>query len=133
MCAHLEIHDSHITGLLVQGKRVKVDIDAYVHQWEHVGPAWQGSGWAVPVALELLGRVRRIPSAFPAPMADGFIVGAEERHESLLPLPLAVPGLVTVILKVANGELLEIEGRDLTLQPLTGGRFVEALPGSMAP
>jgi len=127
-------HDSRLTAVNPSAKELEIVLDAYVHRWELVGDRWHGTGWQQSVRI----RIENVtdPSAVPATpvdIVDGELRATGVRQTNLLPLPIEAAGDCSLLLRLANHTTLEIKGRGLQVEALSGGRFVEELPDELRP
>lgn len=127
----LEFHDSVVLAVDCTPHTARVDIDAYVHQWEGRESARRGTGWMQRLQVEV-GEpvVAHLPSGFPCKLTDGC---ATPRDSGGLTLPTTLDGPVVLDLETTSGEHLLVSGRQLRTHDLAEPRFVEELPPDMDP
>jgi hypothetical protein len=129
----VEFHDSTISAIAREGTATRISLDAYVHRWDRVDGTWKGTGWTQPVQILL---VEAANKRLPEPPVD--LAGAEVRigqlaHKDLLPLPFCSSGPATLRLELVTGEVLDLNGRNLIIEPIGEGRYVEDLPDDFRP
>jgi hypothetical protein len=67
----------------------------------------------------------------PAELDGGAVWTATATYHELVPLPLVATGGAVLRLEFMSGEVLEIRGRDIRIEPVGGdARFLEELPGA---
>jgi hypothetical protein len=130
----IEFHDSTLTAIKQSVGTLEIVLDAYVHRWELLGDEWRGTGWEQPVRIRMQNAVG--PSATPAlptEILDGELRTKGLAPGALVPLPFELPGDFALSLQLLDGIVIDITGRGLRVEALSGGRFVENLPEEMRP
>jgi hypothetical protein len=127
----LEFHDSRVLALHRTPDVARIDLDAYVHQWEGHGSSRRGTGWMQNVRLEVAEPVvAQQLTSFPATLSSG---RATSDDAGGLSLPTVVNEPVVVDLQATSGERLVVSGKRLEALALAEPRFVEDLPTDMDP
>ncbi|HXS99308.1 MAG TPA: hypothetical protein VN915_01390 [Elusimicrobiota bacterium] len=134
MRRELEFHDSRIVSVALDGRAIRIALDAYVHHWDKSAGAWKGEGWRQPVLLSLTGELKPSQAAVAgAALETGEVQAGAVAHTHLIPLPLRATGPASVRLETMEGEVLDFAGRDLTIEATGEGTFVEKLPDAFKP
>ena len=133
MRSSVELHDSTISAITVEGPSVRISVDAYVHRWERVDSRWKGTGWIQPVQMLLANAPNAERAECPVDLAGGKVQAGLVTYNNLVPLPFDSSGSATLRLELATGRVLEFDAGRLVLEPTGEGRYVEDLPNDLRP
>ena len=114
----------------------RLELDAYVHQWDGVVAARRGTAWMQPVQLEITSPVvAKSLRTIPADLSTGRVVaaGLPEGDDGMLTVPVVLEGTVTLEVETNSGEIFRVTGTRLEVTTLGDARFVEDIPGDMDP
>lgn len=132
--SELEFHDSKIVSVAQVDGAIQIALDAYLHRWDKSTGVWKGEGWRQPVLITMTGTLSPAHASLAAvDLETGEIQAGEIAHTHLIPLPLSAAGPASVRLESTEGEVLEFSGRDLKIETIGEGRFVERLPDEFKP
>lgn len=130
----LEFHDSRLVSVAQVDGSIHLALDAYVHRWDKSTGVWKGEGWGQPVLVTMTGELAPAQAALAAVELDtGEIQAGELAYTHLVPLPLDSKGPATLRLESKEGEVLEFSGRDLKIETIGDGAFIEKLPDAFKP
>jgi hypothetical protein len=132
MNSALEIHDSNLAGIELAGRDAVRHVHAaYIHRSEGRPGIDAGSGWAQDIDLTIFEAVvESLPSGFPRALAGGTLSVGQAAWDNLIPLPLAVSGVVS--LSMDGAEVLYHEyGAQLRLTH-EGDFVLDVLCGTIA-
>jgi hypothetical protein len=129
----LEFHDSTLIALHHAGDVARIEVDAYIHQWEGEGAARRGTGWIQRVTFELDRPVMEQIVALPYEIRTGHVRAASlaSEDDGMLAVPLSLDEDCVLEFQNTTGEILRISARGLRAQPCGEARFVELLPVDM--
>jgi hypothetical protein len=125
----IELHDSVLKSIEMQGAVLVLWMDAYVHRSIGVPGVDAGMGWIYVVALRF--NSGRCAPALPEPLAricDGILHLGADHLENAIPVPLDFKGSVRLDLVISNDAKLSIEGDGLRVALTGEGRYVEGFP-----
>jgi hypothetical protein len=122
----IELHDSEIKSIEMQGAVLVLWMDAYVHRSTGVPGQDAGMGWIHLAALRFnSGRCPARPPELPAEISDGILHLGARRLENVFPAPLDFSGSVRLDLELLNAGTVLIEGDGLTVTLMDEGRYIE--------
>jgi hypothetical protein len=97
--AAIEIHDSTLQRVDVEGKRLCAILSAYVHRSAGTPGTSNGAGWSQTAHIHLEGGTASTQVESPIWLMGGRIDLGGRIHDNVLPLPLAFDGPVRVELE----------------------------------
>jgi hypothetical protein len=133
MSNSVEFHDSTLSAISQEGTSVRVSLDAYVHRWNLVEGVWKGTGWMQPVQIIVGSGASAMMAEVPVDLDGGEVRTVDRTHDNLVPLPFTSSGPVSLRLELVTGEVLKIDGRNITIDPAGNARYVEDLPDDFRP
>ena len=123
----LEIHDSELGSILVEGFSVALQLTpAYIHK-SHGRPGVDpGTGWTqdVTILIEDAVVVSNVVD-FPCDLTDGTLTVDAESWSNTISLPLQQRGLVNLVLVGKWGGEVSISGKQIIVRPLGEAKYVE--------
>lgn len=130
----LEMHDSRLGAIETVGDSVRLHLDGYVHQWEATPEGAVGTGWVVPVVIDVRGATALGGVELPSSVWDGELLAGYERRINLVPLPYSSTDDVSLILDLNSGARLELYGTAIRITAGPGEpRYVERLTDDLMP
>jgi hypothetical protein len=128
-----EFHDSCIQSAGVGTNGLVLLIDGYIHHWERVDGNWIGTGRSQPVRI-CIGAPASGPVVTEEPLHGGCLTVADGVHTNWLRIPFSATGDVTLRFDLrATANPLHFSGRDVTVEIVGEGEFVETLGDDMRP
>ena len=123
----IEIHDSILGGIAIQGSTVEVHLaPAYVHVSDGRPGVDAGTGWTQQAVLRIRhARIERSPTGFPVELMDGHLDLGGIRHDNMIPIPLGVSGHVELQADGPNGQVLRVSGDGVELEMIGSPTYVE--------
>ncbi len=123
----IEIHDSVLTSVETQGKRVRLSFEAYIHKSKGVPGVDPGTGWVQNVVLTIEdasceGKFQSVP----CDLTNGSLEINGEHMSNEIPIPLDRSGkIVLTLLAKWTGEKLIARGARISLELLGEAQYVE--------
>jgi hypothetical protein len=130
----IEFHDSTLTAITEMADTRELRLEAYVHRWELRGDRWIGTGWLRPVRIWMRNAVG--PAAvpvLPASISIGGLRSGEVNPGNLVPLPFESAGEFELSLRLGGGAAVDVAGRELQIEAIGDGRYIEDLPDESKP
>ncbi|HKQ57273.1 MAG TPA: hypothetical protein VJY35_05355 [Candidatus Eisenbacteria bacterium] len=122
----IELHDSTVKSLEVQGTDVVVWMDAYVHRSIGVPGRDAGTGWIHLTALRFsAGRCEAPDPKLPAEISGGTLHLGARQLENVFAVPLDFSGSVRLELELVSARKMLIEGDGLTVSLMDDGTYIE--------
>jgi hypothetical protein len=126
----IEIHDSTLAGIMFIGRDLVARlVPAYIHKSAGRPGIDQGTGWLQEIDLVISEAVvERVPSELPDDLMEGALSVGEVRWDSVMPLPLAASGQVTLTAVTSRGQLLSVRGVGISAVVRGVARCIEGFP-----
>ena len=123
----LELHDTRLVSISVDGDTVRLRLSAYVHVSTGRPGRDVGTGWAQELELSIAGAaIEARPAELPMWILEGSLQ-LDGVAEELVPLPLDRTGRIRLDLLGAEGRLL-VSGEGIAALELADAQFVERVP-----
>ena len=133
MNEEIELHDSKINAIGLNGSALCFMLDAYVHSWEMVDCKWKGTGWMQPVQIILSGATLAATPDLPVLLCGGCLQTSQKTFDNKVTLPFTSPEPVNLRLELATAEVIDVHARDVSIASIGPGRYVEQLPDDLRP
>lgn len=98
----IELHDSEILAVKVEGRRVVIEMKVYLHISDGNPAVDRGAGWTQLAAPILDGAIISATGAAPFGVVDGSIAAEGKNFDNLVPLPF--DGVTAVRLEFIGDE-----------------------------
>ncbi len=117
----VEFHDSRISGVEIQGDRLRIHFShAYVYM--------SGSGWSQEATLTVRGgALIEEPSSYPATVSEGELRTPSMWYYDLLEVPFSSQGKCELKLLLISGENLSVTGSDPEMVLHGEKEFIESV------
>ncbi|MGH9776341.1 MAG: hypothetical protein ACRD50_15525 [Candidatus Acidiferrales bacterium] len=123
----IEIHDSVLASLEVEGRQVKIALrPAYIHKSSGVPGVDPGTGWVQDVILSIeAGSIDGVISEFPRDLSDGTLEINGRIERNVVPLPLNQGGNIVLKLETSGAEKIMISGAQISAQLIGKAEYIE--------
>ncbi len=133
MAQWLEFHDSYLQRASVHAGGAELMLDAFVHQWVHMGGSWVGTGLSRAVRITLGPPATGSNLDEELDIYDCCLTLRGAVIRDLVPLPFFDDGDVSLSFDGRYGGTVAFAERGITVEPIGEGTYIEDLPDDMRP
>jgi len=128
--AAIELHDSQVERIELQGGDCTLVLTAYVHRSQGKPGVHAGSGWSQTAHLRIMrAHLEGAAVALPLRLATGRLTAQELQLTNLVPVPSSFTGAVRLELVGEGGESVVVLGEVADLVLVGDARYVDEFPG----